>query len=42
MIVVMNRIPVAPGFEVSFEERFRNRAGLIDPPGFLPTKSCAR
>jgi heme-degrading monooxygenase HmoA len=36
MIVVMNRIPVAPGFEASFEERLRDRAGLIDlAPGFL-------
>jgi heme-degrading monooxygenase HmoA len=36
MIVVMNRIPVAPGFGETFEERFRNRAGLIDQePGFI-------
>lgn len=36
MIVVMNRIPVASGFEAEFEERFRNRAGLIDrEPGFI-------
>jgi heme oxygenase (mycobilin-producing) len=36
MFVVTNRIPVAPGFERDFEERFRNRAHLIDrAPGFL-------
>jgi len=36
MIVVMNRSPVAPGFGETFEERFRNRAGLIDQePGFI-------
>jgi heme-degrading monooxygenase HmoA len=33
--VVTNRIPVAPGFEAEFEERFRKRAHLIDrSPGF--------
>ena len=28
--IVANRIPVASGFETMFEERFQNRAGLID------------
>jgi len=28
--VVTNRVPVAKGWEDAFEERFRNRAGLID------------
>jgi heme oxygenase (mycobilin-producing) len=36
MIVVTNRIPLAPGHEAAFEERFRQRAGLIDKePGFI-------
>ncbi|NIV75302.1 MAG: antibiotic biosynthesis monooxygenase, partial [Gammaproteobacteria bacterium] len=36
MIVVTNRIPVAAGHEIDFEERFRNRAHLIDQsPGFI-------
>ena len=36
MIVVSNRIPVAAGQEAAFEERFRNRAGLIENhPGFV-------
>ncbi|HHB89710.1 MAG TPA: antibiotic biosynthesis monooxygenase [Anaerolineae bacterium] len=36
MFVVANRIPVSPGFEEAFEERFRNRAGLIESfPGFI-------
>jgi heme-degrading monooxygenase HmoA len=36
MIVVTNRIPVAPGHEADFEDRFRNRAHLIDQsPGFI-------
>lgn len=36
MFVVTNRIPVAPGHEADFEERFRNRAQLIDrSPGFV-------
>lgn len=36
MIVVTNRIPVAKGYEADFEERFRNRASLIDTePGFI-------
>ena len=30
MIVVSNRIPVAPGQEDSFAERFRSRAGLVE------------
>ena len=34
--VVTNRIPVASGMEEAFEERFRNRAGLVDQaPGFI-------
>ena len=36
MIVVSNRIPVAPGQEAAFERRFRDRAGLVDRhPGFV-------
>ncbi|HXG51431.1 MAG TPA: antibiotic biosynthesis monooxygenase [candidate division Zixibacteria bacterium] len=36
MIVVSNRIPVAPGHEGEFEERFRGRAGLVERmPGFV-------
>lgn len=36
MIVVTNRIPVAPGWEAKFEERFRDRAHLVDrSPGFI-------
>ena len=36
MIIVTNRIPVSEGFEEEFEERFRNRAHLIDQsPGFV-------
>jgi heme-degrading monooxygenase HmoA len=36
MIVVTNRIPVAAGHENDFEDRFRNRAHLIDrSPGFV-------
>ena len=36
MIVVTNRVPVAPGYEKDFEDRFRNRAHLIDrSPGFV-------
>jgi heme-degrading monooxygenase HmoA len=30
VIVVTNRVPVAPGWEADFEDRFRNRAHLID------------
>ncbi len=30
MYIVTNRVPVAPGYEEMFEERFRNRAGQID------------
>ena len=30
MIVVSNRIPVAPGHEEAFAERFRGRAGLVE------------
>lgn len=36
MIVVTNRIPVRQGHEEDFEDRFRNRAHLIDQaPGFI-------
>ena len=36
MFVVANRIPVASGWEETFEERFRQRAGQIDKqPGFV-------
>lgn len=35
MIVVTNRIAVAAGQEAAFEDRFRNRAGLVEGrPGF--------
>ncbi len=36
MIVVTNRIPVAPGWEAEFEDRFKNRVHLVDQsPGFI-------
>ncbi|MEO1999889.1 MAG: antibiotic biosynthesis monooxygenase [Planctomycetaceae bacterium] len=36
MIVVTNRIPVAAGHEIDFEDRFRNRVHLVDQaPGFI-------
>jgi heme-degrading monooxygenase HmoA len=36
VFVVTNRIPVARGQEEAFEDRFRNRAHLIDrAPGFI-------
>ena len=36
MFIVTNRIPVAVGHEEEFEDRFRNRAHLIDKsPGFV-------
>lgn len=36
MIVVTNRIPVAEGHEIDFEDRFRRRAHLVDQsPGFI-------
>ncbi|MHB1606894.1 MAG: antibiotic biosynthesis monooxygenase family protein [Leptospirales bacterium] len=36
MVVVANRIRVAPGHEKDFEERFKNRRGLVDKnPGFI-------
>ena len=35
MFIVANRVPVASGWEETFEERFRQRAGQIDKqPGF--------
>lgn len=36
MIVVTNRIPVAQGHEIDFEDRFRRRVHLVDQsPGFV-------
>ena len=36
MYIVANRVPVAAGWEETFEERFRQRAGQIDKqPGFV-------
>ena len=36
MIVVTNRIPVAQGHEIDFEDRFRRRVHLVDrAPGFV-------
>ena len=36
MITVANRIYVSPEYVEEFEERFRNRAGLVDGmPGFI-------
>lgn len=36
MLIVANRVPVAAGWEETFEERFRHRAGQIDKqPGFV-------
>ena len=36
MIVVTNRIPVATGHEIDFEDRFRRRVHLVDRhPGFI-------
>jgi heme-degrading monooxygenase HmoA len=36
MIVVTNRIPVAQGHEIDFEDRFKRRAHLVDrSPGFV-------
>lgn len=36
MFIVANRVPVAAGWEETFEERFRQRAGQIDQQsGFL-------
>ena len=36
MIVITNRIPVAQGHEIDFEDRFKNRAHLVDrAPGFI-------
>ena len=36
MIVVTNRIPVAAGHEIDFEDRFRKRVHLVDShPGFV-------
>lgn len=36
MIVVTNRIPVAEGHQIDFEDRFRRRVHLVDQaPGFV-------
>ena len=36
MVVVTNRIPVAKGHEIDFEDRFKRRAHLVDQaPGFV-------
>jgi heme oxygenase (mycobilin-producing) len=36
MIVVTNRIPVAEGHQIDFEDRFRRRVHLVDrAPGFI-------
>ena len=36
MIVVTNRMSIAEGHEIDFEDRFRNRAHLVDQsPGFI-------
>ena len=36
MIVVTNRIPVAEGHEIDFEDRFKRRVHLVDQsPGFV-------
>jgi heme-degrading monooxygenase HmoA len=36
MIVVTNRIPVAQGHEIDFEDRFKRRVHLVDKsPGFV-------
>ena len=36
MIVVTNRMPVSKGYEIDFEDRFRNRVHLVDQaPGFI-------
>jgi heme-degrading monooxygenase HmoA len=36
MIVVTNRIPVAEGYEIDFEDRFKKRVHLVDrSPGFV-------
>ncbi len=36
MIIVTNRIPVAEGHEIDFEDRFKKRVHLVDgAPGFV-------
>jgi heme-degrading monooxygenase HmoA len=36
MVVVTNRIPVAEGHEIDFEDRFKKRVHLVDQsPGFV-------
>ena len=36
MVVVTNRIPVAEGYEIDFEDRFKKRVHLVDQsPGFV-------
>ena len=39
MFIVTNRIPVAEGYETDFEERFRERAHLVDShDGFVSNR----
>ncbi len=39
MIVVSNRMPITPGFEKEFEERFNKRAHLVEgSKGFIKTE----
>jgi heme-degrading monooxygenase HmoA len=43
MIVVTNRIPVAEGHEIDFEDRFRKRVHLVDQsPASSATRCIAR
>ena len=36
MIIVTNRMSVAEGYEIDFEDRFKNRVHLVDQaPGFI-------
>jgi len=36
MVIVTNRIPVAEGHEIDFEDRFRKRVHMVDQaPGFI-------
>jgi len=43
MISVANRIYVNPEYAEAFEQRFRDRAGLVDTmPASYPTTSCAQ
>ncbi|PRQ09309.1 hypothetical protein ENSA7_10010 [Enhygromyxa salina] len=45
MIVVTNRIPVAQGHEIDFEDRFRKRVHLVcdlvvSPPAAMTRSRC--